>query len=460
MNNTWLLLLTINLISSTISELKFVFNIFRHGARGPVLTGNIETDMFGKAWQGDGELTAIGMRMHYLLGVSNKIKYEGFLSKHFLPNELYVMSTYKNRTMMSALSQLNGLYPPETGPLIPKESEGIAVPPVSIKDLKDIQKDLNLDAVKFRAQAVPVHLIPKDSHQFYLHDEFKCPTIKQLRNEYKQREVITKYVKEFKDKYSTILMKELNLKQEFFDSFSNLHILADQFVSGYTEGLDYSFLEKAGINLEELYDICLNNFYIKFSNVFDVKDSFLGHMSMSPFHLSIVEWMDTRVKYDKEGLGYVTYKAPKYIMLSGHDTNLAAIQAYFNKVFPNLFPEYQPMLFAASLYYELHRKAGATTYEPNDYYVEVWYNDQLLFKLDYDEFRSNVVTKSFTQVDIDNYCGFNVSDVMDINTGLIIASSCLAVTSLVLMVIIVVLWRKRKPTQLTQTAADMLFVDK
>jgi hypothetical protein len=443
MHCKWFISLSITLISSILSELRFVFNIFRHGARTPVVLGNHGADMFHKTWkQGDGELTAIGMRMHYLLGARNRIKYEGFLSKHYDPNELYVMSTSRNRTIMSALSQLHALYPPEVGPTIPNAIQDEAVPPVSIKGLEEIQKELNLDALKYRIQPVPVHLIPDDTQTFSLHDVQNCPPIEPIRSQYNNVEAIMNYVKEFKEKYSSILMKVLSLKEEVFDSFSNLYIIADTFVSGYTEGLDYSFLEASGINLKEFNETCHYNFQVKFSEMYNVQDAFIGHMSMSPFHLSIVEWMDTRVKYDKDVLGYVTYKAPKYIMLSGHDTNIAAIQAYFKKVFPNQFPGYDPIPFAASLFYELHRKAGANTYEHKDYYVEVIYNDKLLFKLNYDEFRSNILTKSFKQAAIDNFCGFSVSDSSPVDTWLVIANICFSVMSLALIIMVVVLYRK------------------
>jgi hypothetical protein len=446
------LLLSIILIHSITSELRFVYNIFRHGARSPSLPKGKLTDMLGKPWQGSGELTTIGMRMHYILGARNKIKYDGFLSKHYDQNEIYVMSTYKDRTLLSVLSHLNGLYPPETGPTISEVTEDIAVPPVAINNIKDIQRDLNLNALKFRAQAIPVHIIPKSTRSFFLHDKGNCPPVGQIKKQNLENQAIKNYVKKFKEEWSAVLMKALDLKEEFFDSFENLHVLCDAFSFGYTEGHDYSFLEKAGINLEDFYKTAEENSYIKYSNIFEDKDNFVGHMSMSPFHLSIVEWMDTRVKYDKEGLGYVTYKAPKYVMLSGHDTNIGAIQAYFKKVFPDLFPGYQPIPFAASLFYELHRKAGVATYAHKDYYVEVVYNDKLLFTLDYDQFRSNIMTKSFEQEDIDSYCGFNVNvdSTSYIDTGLVIASTCLAIISMVLMIMFIVLWRKRKLTHKTR----------
>ena len=55
-------------------KLLFVWEHFRHGARGPYRSFdeiNWE-DIFKEKWDGDGELSPLGMRMHYLLGVSTK----------------------------------------------------------------------------------------------------------------------------------------------------------------------------------------------------------------------------------------------------------------------------------------------------------------------------------------------------------------------------------------------------
>ena len=74
-----MLLLLLPIILPLIkSEIIFVFEHFRHGARGPGfgLINPVEvrelTDMYGIVWDNNGELTDIGMRMEYILGVRNR----------------------------------------------------------------------------------------------------------------------------------------------------------------------------------------------------------------------------------------------------------------------------------------------------------------------------------------------------------------------------------------------------
>ena len=61
-----------------------------------------------------GELTGVGQRMHYLLGMRNRHRYietYNFLSEKFDSHELLIYSTAFNRTILSAYAQLQGLYP-------------------------------------------------------------------------------------------------------------------------------------------------------------------------------------------------------------------------------------------------------------------------------------------------------------------------------------------------------------
>ena len=89
----------------THSETIFVFEQFRHGARGSAFISRNFHDKFDVEWVGDGELTGVGMRMHYLIGVHSREKYSNLLSKHLNPKEIVVYSTDLNRTILSAQSQ-------------------------------------------------------------------------------------------------------------------------------------------------------------------------------------------------------------------------------------------------------------------------------------------------------------------------------------------------------------------
>ena len=87
---------------------------YRHGARAPNTLDENFKDTLGEKWTTPGELTGVGERMHYLLGLRNRNRYiteKHFLSEKFDPHEMLIISSFYNRTLVSASSQLQGFYP-------------------------------------------------------------------------------------------------------------------------------------------------------------------------------------------------------------------------------------------------------------------------------------------------------------------------------------------------------------
>ena len=113
-NTLSLLFVTLLCVHLAHCDLRFVFSMFRHGARQPTaIHGGI--DEFGELWDGPGELTAAGKRMHFLLGLRNRQVYKDFTTFSRLEGSVYVRSTDYNRTIESVESQMQGFFPPGTG---------------------------------------------------------------------------------------------------------------------------------------------------------------------------------------------------------------------------------------------------------------------------------------------------------------------------------------------------------
>uniref|UniRef100_A0A914QR47 acid phosphatase n=1 Tax=Panagrolaimus davidi TaxID=227884 RepID=A0A914QR47_9BILA len=97
------------------NELLFVQVVWRHGDRAPM--SNYPTDSHNEStWPGGwGELTSVGMRQQYTLGKLLRQKYitsdPPFLSARYTPKEIYIRSTDVNRTIISAMSNLAGMFP-------------------------------------------------------------------------------------------------------------------------------------------------------------------------------------------------------------------------------------------------------------------------------------------------------------------------------------------------------------
>jgi hypothetical protein len=148
MKNFLIVNLCLLLVVSTIAaddKLSFLIEMTRHGARAPVTTD--ETYNVSKSsWpDGAGELTSMGIRQHYLLGTQIRKRYieeMGYLSDKYDSSEIFVLSTYLNRTIMSAYSQLQGTYPEGSGPTLTTEQIDRAVPPRKVDDLVALKNTL------------------------------------------------------------------------------------------------------------------------------------------------------------------------------------------------------------------------------------------------------------------------------------------------------------------------------
>ncbi|KRY40716.1 Testicular acid phosphatase -like protein [Trichinella spiralis] len=114
-------------------QLIFVHVMWRHGARAPLTLFPSEYDQTIQNWpNGLGELTPLGILQQFQLGTFLRQRYEKLIPK-YKSDAIYIRSTDSNRTIMSAMANLAGMFPPENS-----------------------QNILNLTW-----QPIPIHTIPK-----------------------------------------------------------------------------------------------------------------------------------------------------------------------------------------------------------------------------------------------------------------------------------------------------------
>uniref|UniRef100_A0A7E4UR76 acid phosphatase n=1 Tax=Panagrellus redivivus TaxID=6233 RepID=A0A7E4UR76_PANRE len=140
---------------ASTDELLFVQAVWRHGDRSPCET--FKTDKYQEDFwpQGWGELSALGMAQHVDLGQTLRKRYIDelkFLKPEYDSHEIYVRSTDFNRTLISAMSNLIGMYPEgasiqaPTIPEWPRSASGKFWVPIPVHTLKDdIDHTLNPD---------------------------------------------------------------------------------------------------------------------------------------------------------------------------------------------------------------------------------------------------------------------------------------------------------------------------
>ncbi|WP_119343642.1 histidine-type phosphatase [Facilibium subflavum] len=104
--------------AATKDPLIFSILITRHGDRAPFAQIKNHAYQWGTDLE---ELTPLGMHQAYLVGQKLKkfyMKDHTLLQTHYQSNSIYAISSDTNRTIMTAESLLQGLYPPGTGPSV------------------------------------------------------------------------------------------------------------------------------------------------------------------------------------------------------------------------------------------------------------------------------------------------------------------------------------------------------
>lgn len=89
----------------------FVTALWRHGDRSAIKRFPLDPNNNENTWpQGWGQLSMLGMQEHLQLGQLLRKRYQGFLSPVFKQDEVYIRSTDVNRTLVSALSNMAGMF--------------------------------------------------------------------------------------------------------------------------------------------------------------------------------------------------------------------------------------------------------------------------------------------------------------------------------------------------------------
>ena len=199
-------------------RLVFLYTHFRHGPRGPTQLNDDYIDRFGEKWTNLGELTLVGERMLYLLGIRNRKKYieeEGFLSEKFNPHEMLIYSMDKNRAILSCYSILQGLYPQRVNlgeTLTPKQEENAYPPILEEKEVKDPYieqaiKELKGSALPHSMMLAPTRMIHQKDIKMGIYKIGDC--VEKINN-FTENNLKIKELKEETEKFNEVYSEKLN----------------------------------------------------------------------------------------------------------------------------------------------------------------------------------------------------------------------------------------------------------
>lgn len=420
-----LFLLLLLQIQTEDEKLVFVMTHFRHGARAPQRYYSINDyqDYVKETWKNPGELTGMGQRQHYLLGLRNRLRYiedRKFLSESFNPHEILIYSSPFNRTLVSVSSQLQGLYPQsaEKGEKLSEEQEKLSVPQVNINDarIQEAIKKLSLWALPNSMMIAPVRMINTNERKIILYDIEGCTderdAIKKKNSE--TVDTLINIVKEFNNKYKDKLNKFYGKEQSNYD----IHFLdnfCDAFIAGYIDRRKMSQLKEAGVNFDETIDFCFEFEKLNFRDwISGDKEHALAHLESGKLMSEFIHYMKRRVDADinNESLDtkYEDYSRPKMMMISGHDSTVSCYQIVLMEAFGKGLDFYRFPKFATQIAFEVTTKNDnkiGKSYK--DYTVHYYFNDESVMNVTMDTFIETLTPHLWNDTKINEFCGFNTT---------------------------------------------------
>ena len=402
-------------IDNTINDdeeekLLFAWEHFRHGPRNPYTQINKTTwiDFIGVQWKNEGELSALGLRSHYLLGVATKNRYENFLSKSFDTNEIFIISTDVNRTITSAMSNLQGIYRNYTTPNLTIEQ----IDNAKIKGLNGTYEqkinekieELKKSYIKDGISIMPIHLFSRVGLQFKLNDNDFCPGIIKYKEESKNQKDVKKIVKEFTDNtnetFGKYIFEFMNVSSEKASDYlytnNNLYYICDTFIADYFSGIYMPHIIQTGIDMGKFYYHCLNysiidSYYLSYG----LPPTKLSYLTSSPVFRTIFNYMDRRIKlFEENNPDKIDPSSPKFVIYSGHDSTVAGIDVFIKSVFGI---EYDNPQYTTSQLIELwHNKSG--------YYVKYLYNQKEKGTYKLNDFKEKINKNILPEDEINEIC--------------------------------------------------------
>ena len=417
------LLISILLNLIVCDKLIFVSTHFRHGARAPTEINSNYEDHVKEKWTNPGELTGVGQRMHYILGLRNRMRYitetYHFLSQKFDSHEILIYSSSFNRTILSAYSQLQGLYPEfeGLGSKLSVKQEGLAFPDINCKNpyIEENIEKIKGNALPNLMTLIPVRMINDEEKKITIYDIGEC---KEKRDQIKEKNrktlpIIINMEKEFNNKYGKIL-NQFYGEEKIYD-YVFMNRFCDGVISSLFEGRDLTEFKKTKIDLNVIKEYCFEVQKMNYQeHILGDDEHILAPLEASKLMREILHYMKKRIdidiKQEKVENEYLDYSRPKMVMISGHDSTISCHEMFIINSLGYSDDYFRFPKYASQLALEITRRdatpeeVSKMTYK--DYILNYYFNDELIFKMSVEDFINKIEPKLWTDEQIDEFCGF------------------------------------------------------
>ena len=429
-------------------KILFIFEHSRHGIKTPSYLNDSSNlrDIFGQEWVGLKELTRGGNRMEYLLGVYLKNYYNNFFSEKYNPDEIYIMSSDSNRTVESALAQIQGIYQNNVLDIgltnyqinrsIPYFFENKLTP-----EFEDFLESIENYSLPYNIQIPPIHSIDDRYHIYRISENENCEPYNYIKDDNLKKTVVKNFINNFNYTFGELLLSNLSISDKnYFTNINNIDIVCDNFLSNYEIGnkLNKIFNEKKYI---DFYDECIEYFTLKYKEIHIQgikKNNIVGLITQSQIMRIILNYMKKRYDLSKKGKEYedlIINGSPKYVMLKGHDFTISTMEDLLKIIFETeiSFPS-----IGSSQFFVLNKISSKSL--GTKYNVEIIFNDKIKLEIDFNSFEKKIKKKIWSSKKVADYCGWDeYAKEVSINTKeivliLIIILLCLANLGIIIFI--------------------------
>ena len=425
----------------------FIFEHSRHGIKTPSYLNDSSNlrDIFGQEWIGLKELTRGGNRMEYLLGVYLKNYYKEFFSEKYNPNEIYIMSSDSNRTVESALAQIQGIYQNKTDINLTNYQINRSIPYFFENKLtpefEDFLESIENYSLPYNIQIPPIHSIDDRYHIYRISENENCEPYNYIKEDNLKKTVVKNFINNFNYTFGELLLSNLNISDKnYFININNIDIVCDNFLSNYEIGnkLNNIFDEEKYI---DFYDECIEYFTLKYKEIHIQgikKNNIVGLISQSQIMRIILNYMKKRYDLSKKGNEYedlIINGSPKYVMLKGHDFTISTMEDLLKIIFETeiSFPS-----IGSSQFFVLNKISSKSL--GTKYNVEIIFNDKIKLEIDFNSFEKKIKKKIWSSKKVADFCGWDeYAKEVSINTKeivliLIIILLCLANLGIIIFI--------------------------
>ena len=404
------------------SEIVFVFEQFRNGIYKYIPLGQTKESQNIHLHRIDKKISSPSYRSFYLLGLYIKEKYKNIINPKITSKNLYIYSKELDIHVLSAQSQLLGMFPLEEGIILNKIEIDLAFPQTSIS--LEAQKEIdilgNLSVPK-SIKPFALRYFSDDENQNLLSINNGCPRLSKIEQKNIENEEFQLLMKSFLKKHGEELGNMFNLyNKTLVNDYNYLSIIIEHFLSYYK---NRQFLEKEeNLNkyklpkdkLDILYKDCIEFKNQSYLLVEATKD--ISIISMSATLKKLIKYMEERIAYDQQydelSVELNEDNTPKFLMYSNNGRSLYYFQVFLREAF-NIELKYP--FFASNQFLELHRKDGIDykDLKEEDYHVEYYFNGELLLKINFVDFKNKVNEIEWSSRKINNFCKHKDANILD-----------------------------------------------